>query len=105
MESPSFSADAFPLAGLELVDEDSAADDFSAMFFCSASFLALAFAFAEVDKTAVGSFTADVAAGTVVGLGYSNNEGFAWDRKSNFGTFRSLFSPINAVGENDKLIK
>src|SRR5262249_51546678 len=98
------SVDDFPFTGFVAAD-DSAAGDFSAVVFCSASFLALALAFADVDSTAVGSLTADVVVGTVVGFGYSNNEGFAFDMNSNFGTFNSQFSPIKAVGENDKLMK
>lgn len=89
MESASFSLDDFSFPVFVAEDEDSAPVAFSALAFCSASFLALALAFAEVDKTAVGSFTADVAVGTVVGFGYSNKEGFAFDKNSNFGTFRS----------------
>lgn len=82
MDSPAF-------AELVLVEADSPAA-FSAIAFCSASFLlALAFALADVDKTAVGSLTAEVVVGTVVGLGYSNRDGFAFDRNSNFGTLRS----------------
>ena len=87
--SPSFSLDDFPFPVLGAADEDSAPDDFSAFSFCSASFLALALAFAEVDRTAVGSLTADVVVGTVVGFGYSKREGFACDKNSNLGTFRS----------------
>lgn len=71
--SPSLSLEDLPFP-----EVDSVPDDFSAIAFWSASFLlALAFALADVDKTAVGSFTADAVVAIVVGRGYSNNDGFA----------------------------
>lgn len=70
-------------------EDDSVPAAFSAMAFSASFLLALALALADVDKTAVGSLTAEVVVATVVGLGYSNSEGLACDTNSNFGTFRS----------------
>jgi len=77
MASPSFSLEDFPFPALG-ADVESGLDAISALAFCSSAFLlALALALADVDKTAVGSFTVDVVVGTVVGLGYSKSESFA----------------------------
>ncbi|KAJ0617196.1 hypothetical protein HanIR_Chr02g0098761 [Helianthus annuus] len=86
IESASFSPEAFPLPEL---DESAAPVNFSAFAFSASFLVALALALADVDKTAVGSFTAEAAVGTVVGRGYSNNDGLACDKNSNFGTFKS----------------
>lgn len=86
MASAGFSEDFWLFPDPEAV---SPPEIFSLLAFCSASFLALALALADVDSTAVGSFTVDSEVGGVVGRGYSNREGLAFDRSSKLGTLRS----------------
>nr|GEZ79253.1 hypothetical protein [Tanacetum cinerariifolium] len=63
-------------------------------------------ALAEVDKTTVGSLTADGATDTTgVGSGCANNDGLACDKKSNIGTCSSWLNPMKAVGVKARLMK
>nr|GFD00526.1 hypothetical protein [Tanacetum cinerariifolium] len=91
-----FLAIVFPLLA------DSAQDSFLDFAFSTS----LALALAEVDKTTVGSLTADGATDTTgVGSGCANNDGLACDKKSNIGTCSSWLNPMKAVGVKARLMK
>jgi len=80
----------FAFALLEAEAEGSAPADLS---FSSASFIALAVVFADVDNTAVRSPTADEVVGAVDGFGYSNKDGFPRDKKLKLWNFHVIIEP------------